>query len=166
MARPWVKLWTSILHDVDFLALSSEARHTFYACIAFAGALDCDGELRGRNIKAGVVAIGVFTGYDTPTQSRALQELCDSGFMRNTDGVWSVVNFSKHQPAMDDATRAKNYRDRKRDAENQLSLSRPDASGQTNGKPAAQSVATRGKRSPGGALRAVGDILPEIKRGQ
>ncbi|MBC5805657.1 MAG: hypothetical protein ACR2KS_10295 [Candidatus Eremiobacter antarcticus] len=112
--RIWVKLWTDIIFDLDFVNLSPDARCTFFYCLALAGRCDSGGALRSRASVITAAHLAKHTSLAPERQEQVLQELIDTGFMKRSDEVYSLSNWDKYQAPVDEhsAKRSKAYRER------------------------------------------------------
>jgi|SRR5579872_6203350 len=112
----WVKLWTDIHSDVDFLRLSRDARHTFLDCMISAGSCNANGALCGRTGAMTVTEISRYTGIAVTQQRAALDELVRTGFMTLTEATWAIANFHRDDLRKDHTAsqRMRRYRAKQR----------------------------------------------------
>jgi hypothetical protein len=99
--RYWIKLYTEIIDDPKIGRLSDNAKLMFYELLAIAGKHDNDGELPS------IEDICWATRRSQEWVQSAMDELIEGGLLSANGKLSVVVNFSKRQAPIDDATRAR-----------------------------------------------------------
>jgi hypothetical protein len=113
--RPWVKLWTDIATDYDFLDLSPDAKLTFLMCLAIAGRCNNNGMLQSSKGIVNPRHIALSTGLATARQVPVLDLLVRRRFLTRVKGVLGISNWMRYQAPLDEnaTERQKRYRHRR-----------------------------------------------------
>lgn len=128
MSLPWVKVYTRVLDDDDFRALSERAQHTYLVAIIQAGKCGRGGRLALRGGPMSIAQIANKTSIPVEEQIKALDELVRIGFLVRNGEEYAVERWSEFQGDIS-TDRVRRYREKKND---QASLGNGDETPQAS----------------------------------